>query len=223
FYVYYGFIQLFFITVRSAINAVAGQLMWIDNRDAPGGPFVYYSTISGKWYGVCVTACAAISFAMTDGLLLYRCYIIYNANWRIVVLPCILYFGEIVMGILVPVEIGVSHTSFFAKPSTNFSIAWISLTCTLTTTMTGLIIGRILYVAYETRLATDYTGVISMLVESAAPLSVAGIAFAVCVAKGSLGFVPLADVWGALAVFSPQLIILRAAMGRAWSENTANE
>lgn len=66
--------------------------------------------------------------------------------------------------------------------------------------MTGLIIGRIRYIAHQTRLGTDYTGIISILVESAAPLSLSGIAFAVCVAKGPLGFVPLANVWAALAV-----------------------
>ena len=108
------------------------------------------------------------------------------------------------MGILVPVEIAITKISFLQKSSTNLSVPWVSLTCALTTSITGLIVGRIIYVSRQIRLGTDYTDVISLLVESAAPLSISGIAFAICLAKGSVAIVPLADVWGALAVRSFQ-------------------
>lgn len=104
------------------------------------------------------------------------------------------------MGIFVPVEIAMADIPFFSKSPANFSIPWISLTCGLNTTLTGLIIGRILYIAHETRLGTNYTGIIAMLIESAAPLSISGIAFAVCAAKSTPGFVPVSNIWATLAV-----------------------
>ncbi|PPQ70119.1 hypothetical protein CVT26_013404, partial [Gymnopilus dilepis] len=139
FYIYYGFIQLFLVTLRSALNAVTGQLMWIDHRNVSGGPFAYYITLSGNWYGISVVICAILSFALTDALLIYRCYIIWNCDWRIIVLPTLLFIGEIVMGILVPVEIAITKISFLQKSSTNLSVPWVSLTCALTTSITGLI------------------------------------------------------------------------------------
>lgn len=69
FYIYYGFTQLFFVTVRSTLHAITGQLVWIEHRDVPGGPSAYYSTIGGNWYGISSVTCTVISFALTDGLL----------------------------------------------------------------------------------------------------------------------------------------------------------
>ncbi|KDR83274.1 hypothetical protein GALMADRAFT_877005 [Galerina marginata CBS 339.88] len=219
FYVYYSFIQLFLVTVELSLNALTGQLMWIDHRDFPGGPFAYFLSASGDWFGICVLISYIISTGMTNGLLLYRCFIIWNGNWRVVALPCLLYLSEVVMGVTVPIEIAISNTTFLSKPSTNFSIPWISLVTIVNTTLTALIIGRIVYVAHKTKSNSDYTGLVSMLIESALPLSLVGIAFAVCVAQSSLPTVPLAMVLGTFVAISPQLIILRVAMGRAFTEN----
>ena len=75
FYIYYGFIQLFLVTLRSALNAVTGHLMWIDHRNVSGGPFAYYITLSGNWYGISVVICAILSFALTDALLVRQFYL----------------------------------------------------------------------------------------------------------------------------------------------------
>lgn len=69
FYIAYGFIQLFLVTVELSLTALAGQLMWIDHRGSPGGPFAYYLSIGSGWFGVSVIACAVISIGMADALL----------------------------------------------------------------------------------------------------------------------------------------------------------
>lgn len=69
FYIYYGFIQLFLITVEISTNRIAEQFMWIDHRDFPGGPFAYYLSITNAWYGVWDLVCGVISNVMNDGLL----------------------------------------------------------------------------------------------------------------------------------------------------------
>ena len=69
FYICYGFIQLFLITVETCTNRITGQFMWIDHRDFPGGPFAYYLSVTNAWYSVWDLVCGVISNAMNDGLL----------------------------------------------------------------------------------------------------------------------------------------------------------
>jgi len=69
FYICYGFIQLFLITVELGTHGIAGQFMWIDHRNFLGGPFAYYLSTSNAWYSVWDMVCGVISNAMNDGLL----------------------------------------------------------------------------------------------------------------------------------------------------------
>ncbi|PPQ79109.1 hypothetical protein CVT26_004094 [Gymnopilus dilepis] len=226
FYIFYGFIQLFLATAEICLNSLAGQLMLIDYRNSPEGPFAYYLSISGGWFGISVISCQVVSVAMADALLLYRCYIIWNKNIRVVIFPLLLYVAEFAMGITVPVALARSHASFLHSPSTKFSIPWVSLECSLTALLTLLIVGRILYVVHDMKtqgvhLHSDYTGVVSVLVEAAIPLSLSGMVFAVCIARNLAATVPFACIWGLLVAIAPQSIILRVALGRAWTANIA--
>ena len=103
-------------------------------------------------------------------------------------------------GILVPIETALPNVTFFAKQSTSFSIPWITVTCTLNGILTSLIIARILYVSHKAKSTSSYTGVIAILVESAIPFSLVGIAFAICVGRNFTPSVTLAAVYGILGV-----------------------
>jgi len=86
-----------------------------------------------------------------------------------------------------------------------------------------------------------YTSVASILIESALPFSILGIVYGVYVGNGQAPQVALGIIWGSFFVslvsvrgsrikvsliasqaLSPQLIILRVAMGRAWSSKTSS-
>ena len=88
-----------------------------------------------------------------------------------------------------------------------------------------------------------YTGVVSILVESAFPLALSGLVAAIFYGKGHPAAFALTVVWGDFVVssilnslflrsplvskicqgISPQLIILRVARGRAWSQHTMSQ
>ena len=77
FYIFYGFTQLFFATVELTLNSLVGQMMWIDYRNAPGGPFAYYLSSSGSWFGISIVACEVVAVGMADGLLVSQISIYY--------------------------------------------------------------------------------------------------------------------------------------------------
>ncbi|KAF8191718.1 hypothetical protein BJ912DRAFT_963288 [Pholiota molesta] len=84
--------------------------------------------------------------------------------------------------------------------------------------VTSLICGRI-FVSYLTlqRMghasnARERWGVIALLIESSLPFSVFGIPVVST----------MADIWGGIVGISPHLIILRVAMGNAWTKNNVS-
>ena len=74
FYILYGFTQLFLATAEICLNSLAGQLMLIDYRESPEGPFAYYLSISGGWFGISVISCQVVSVALADALLVSRTF-----------------------------------------------------------------------------------------------------------------------------------------------------
>lgn len=69
FYVAYGFVMLILTTFAMAANQLMGQLMWIEHRNAPGGPFAYYSENSTLWFNTLGTASCIVGNYLNDALL----------------------------------------------------------------------------------------------------------------------------------------------------------
>ncbi|KAJ3507744.1 hypothetical protein NLJ89_g6130 [Agrocybe chaxingu] len=131
-----------------------------------------------------------------------------------------------VLGILTVVEGLRPHATFFIGKSLTYGIYWVSLTVSFNVLITLLICGRLLssYLNLRriggTALARERLGVIAILVESAFPFSACGVVMAVLYGIGSPAAVGSAEVWGVIVGLSPQLIILRVAMGRAVTSET---
>ncbi|KAF8880100.1 hypothetical protein CPB84DRAFT_1851938 [Gymnopilus junonius] len=135
---------------------------------------------------------------MADGLLLYRCYVIWNSNIRVILFPLFLYVAELATGIAVPIEVALTTVPSYQPAQLTFRYH-------------GFLWGA------PSRLF-NFTNL-----EAALPLSLAGIAFAVCVGQNFYPKVPFAHIWGMLVAIAPQSIILRVAMGHAWTENAFNQ
>ncbi|KZT23819.1 hypothetical protein NEOLEDRAFT_517483 [Neolentinus lepideus HHB14362 ss-1] len=226
FYIVYTVILLFCVTWGWAMNALMGQLMWIEHRDFPGGPVAYMYANSAAWFDVIGSAMPLIANIMSDGLLIYRCYILWYGHPWLIVFPSLVYLASAAMGIIATVESALPGSNFFQEHTTNFAIPWVSLSCALNAIVTILIASRILSARREIRAilpsqaADQYTGIVALLVESAFPFTAFGIFFAVTLGQNSpLSLVGM-QMWGAFIGISPQLIILRVAMGRAWTRDT---
>lgn len=227
FYVIYGIAMLVLTTFAMAANMLLGQLMWIEHRDFPGGPFAYYVANSTLWINILGTTASIVGNYMNDALLLYRCYIIWAGDWRVVVGPFIIYLGTIAMSLMALTESALPNSSFFAHRTTNFTVPWLSLTSGLNAIVTILICSRILYFSRFAPSAkgtpSPHTSIVAILVESALPVTILGILCAIYFGKQEAPELAFAIVWGEFVPISPQLIILRVAMGRGWTKDTSSK
>jgi len=150
------------------------------------------------------------------------------------------------MGILLLFESGLPASNLWTRLSTDFALAYFTITLSLNVILTLLIVVRLLIHRRRVRKhlgpehATHYTSIASMLIESSALYSLFSLLFLVSFAVRSFAqnlFLPVLaeiQVSAAFAVFgssflayicpemiSPLLIVIRVARGRGWSTNTA--
>ncbi|KAI3615696.1 hypothetical protein WG66_011763 [Moniliophthora roreri] len=208
-------------------NAVFGQLAWIDHRDVEGGPDVYIAKHISDAYNTLGTAAGIALNFLSDALLIYRCYVIYSSSWRIVSFPILLYLGALSMSILTIYESALPGANFFRGHAVDFGVPYVALTISLNIIVTLLICGRLLTARNQMKAilgpeyARTYTSIAAIMVESAAPFTILGIFYVITYARHSGISFCLVQIWGDFCAISPQLIILRVAMGKAWSKETS--
>jgi hypothetical protein len=201
---------------------------------------------------------------------IYRLFVIYGSNWLVIVLPVLTYLAAtgtfpilfrrhashlltslFPFAVFAILELVASFTPggfFFGNSSINFGTPYYSLTIGLNIVVTALICYRLISLSNVIREsmgnenAKIYTGVASIMIESALPYSLFGIVFLVPYARGSLVAVALGQVWAKITVrvsfpdvythvliltplrrsqcLAPQLIILRVVSEKAWTRET---
>ncbi|KAH6907031.1 hypothetical protein BKA70DRAFT_1286059 [Coprinopsis sp. MPI-PUGE-AT-0042] len=175
---------------------------------APGAS-LHYMEAAALWWQVLGSVCIILAHLCADGLLLYRCFIVWQGSWAAIALPLLLFaaFGGT----------GIGFVIYSTRDYHNIGLvsALYTLSAALNAGVTGLIIWKLLRSRTKvTRLLnvpdeTMYTGVIGLLVESALPFSiVALVAAPISVYFGTL--------WAIFASFCPQLIIYRVAHGKSF-------
>jgi hypothetical protein len=227
FYVFYSILLMLFYTISMASNATMGQRMWIDHRDIPGGPPAYFGIHVNDWYNTFGSAASVALMVTADTLMLYRCFIVLGSQYRYILLPG-LTLASTALGIVSVVSSAEPQNFLFSGNSASFGSAMASLSVVYNGMVTLLICGKVLYVKRRVKGLSPgtgshvYTNVIAIVIESALPYALAGIMFAATFNETSisLGF---KAPWAGFAAISPQLIILRVAMGTAWSKNTLTD
>ncbi|KAJ7630549.1 hypothetical protein FB45DRAFT_1027761 [Roridomyces roridus] len=220
FYIVYGSVMLFLWTIASAANAEFGLLAWVDHRDVEGGPAQYIHDNLAAWYNTLGTVAGICMNFLADGLLLYRCYIIWGSTKKIIAFPVLIYFGAMAMSIILIYESALPGASFFKGTPLDFGVPYFWMTISLNIITTSLICGRLLAVRNRVRAilgeqhCTTYTGVVAVLLESALPSTV------ISYARNSPYSFAFLQIWADFYALMPQIIILRVAMGKAWSKAT---
>ncbi|KIJ53319.1 hypothetical protein M422DRAFT_43020 [Sphaerobolus stellatus SS14] len=235
-YTWYSIIVLVLIAIALMANVLMGQLMWIEHRNFPssgpsssGGPVGYWNANGNIWFNIFGSAADILADFMSNALLLYRCYIVWNRNWLIITFPLLVYLANIAMALLALVQSAAPLSNFYQGVTVNFAIPWLALTSFFNFMVTCLIAGRIMFLSRridkilpaETKVV--YAGVVAILVEAAVPTTVLGIIFAVLEGRNLIESVALSILWGTFIAISPQLIILRVAMGRGWTDATVSQ
>ncbi|KAI0786591.1 hypothetical protein C8Q75DRAFT_258851 [Abortiporus biennis] len=226
FYTVFGAVMLILDIIGTSCNLVFGQFAWIEHRDVEGGSAAFIGEHLTAWYNTWGTASEFAIFYMANALLIYQCYIIWASNWKIIALPCMLYIASIPMAVLNLFEGAVPNSSYFEKNAVNFGVPYNSLTVATNVLVTIFICYRLFIVRRRMKAIgmddkdTDvYTGVAAMMIESAAPVTICGIMFIVTYSKNISSAIAFAGIYGIAMVISPQLIIFRTALGKAWSRD----
>ncbi|KAJ7275693.1 hypothetical protein C8J57DRAFT_225562 [Mycena rebaudengoi] len=231
-YVYIGYSAalLALITVAMSANLFYGEQMWINHRDFEGGPAAYFGTHIADWYNTFGTAADVTANVLGDGLMLYRCYVFWGSiSIWIIAFPALLFLGSTTMGIVMTIQSGLPGGDIFHGTAVNFGIPWLVLTIVFNILVTGMIGFRLISISRSMRnvlskeRADVYVGVMAILVESAAPFTLLGIAYLVTYIRNDPEVLAFADIWGMFCALSPQAIILRVSMGSAWSSKTMHQ
>ncbi|EIN06466.1 hypothetical protein PUNSTDRAFT_136326 [Punctularia strigosozonata HHB-11173 SS5] len=72
------------------------------NYTGPGGPDARFGDIS-DWVNPTRAVTFCLQVVLGDGMLIYRCFIVYSRSWLVIVVPCLLCIGTAACGLAVPV------------------------------------------------------------------------------------------------------------------------
>ncbi|EMD31797.1 hypothetical protein CERSUDRAFT_77882 [Gelatoporia subvermispora B] len=220
---WYSTASLLLITIYMSTEAVFGEEMWIVNDLFPGGADAWFNINAAVWYQTMGTAAFVVLNFMTDAFMasLWRCF----ETWKnvevispiaIISIPTILYTATWGLGIFELWASGSPGANILEGKARKAGLAYFSTTICLNIIVTALICGRLLFNAKRTYQdssmrgdASKYTGATHIIIESALPYTMAGIAYLVSTGLNSGISILMGALYGMFACISPQLVILR--------------
>ncbi|KAJ7173011.1 hypothetical protein C8R43DRAFT_679035 [Mycena crocata] len=200
----------------------------VDDNELPTGPGLLYSlTHLPVWLEGTGDAFFCLNIFMADCLFIWRCWIIWNRRWLIVVLPMLATIsGAVLAGIIVSDQVVAlrSLEAFtVAKKSAEFvkfSTIYFSLSVATSLTTTFLITVRILLVQRMSKQTgtgshRSFNPIMEILIESAVLYSVTLLTFVVLDVKKDTSVFYAQNVHAQMAGLAPLLIFLRVAAGHS--------
>ncbi|KZV80185.1 hypothetical protein EXIGLDRAFT_756432 [Exidia glandulosa HHB12029] len=177
------------------------QMVFIDDRAYPGGPPVFFIDHFNAWANTISDATLVINGVLADGFIIWRCYVIWDAN-RFVIAASILGYVASTGDTDIVTRTPTSFLTLWetALPGRNpwasvqYAIVYFSISLALNLMLTGLIVGRLLW--HRRRLGRalgpdgyksgkTYVSVAAVLIESAALYSATSVALIASFALGS--------------------------------------
>ncbi|KAJ6620459.1 hypothetical protein B0H10DRAFT_2021686 [Mycena sp. CBHHK59/15] len=217
--------------ICSTIHASLNWLYYsraVDDNELPTGPGLLYSlTHLQTWIEGTGDTFFCLNIFMADCLFIWRCWVVWNRRWTIVVLPILATIsGAILAGFIISDQvIALRSLEAFtiAKKSEEFvklSTVYFSLSVATSLTTTFLISLRILLVQRMSRITgtgshRNYNPIMEIPVESAVLYSVTLLTFVVLDVKKDVNVYYAQNIHAQMAGLAPLAIILRVAKGDA--------
>ncbi|KAJ6514638.1 hypothetical protein DFH09DRAFT_1049165 [Mycena vulgaris] len=214
------------------VQAQTVQMIYIDNRNYPGGPWAFFLATQDAPVNVTFYAALFVLTFLSDFLVLWRCWVIWTADGRksiaylAITFPSIVLLGSFVMGVRWRLQSSQPGLSLYSHLPLAFGTAYYATSISVNIAISLLIVARLL--TYRRRLLTGvpgaraahYISVVSIFVESAALYSVFAILFLITYAIGE----PTNQIWlgagSAAQQIAGYLIIYRLADGTAIKTDT---
>ncbi|KAJ7915265.1 hypothetical protein B0H13DRAFT_2189579 [Mycena leptocephala] len=171
------------------VQGEAVQMIYIDHRNYPGGPFAFYLARQNAPPNVMFCATLLVLTFLSDILVLWRCWAIWAPDGRrliayiVITFPFILLFASFAMGVLWTVENSQPGLSLYSKLPLPYGTAYYAISLGVNIIITIFIIARLLL--YRRRLlksvpyahARHYISMMTIAIESAALYSLFAVLF----------------------------------------------
>ncbi|KAG2097497.1 uncharacterized protein F5147DRAFT_714896 [Suillus discolor] len=205
------------------------QLAFIQYRDYPGGPNAFENNMFGIPVDNLGNVCGFLMMALSDGLVVWRCMVIYRGCvvpvWIIMLFPCLMFAASIVMGIMWLLQL-TSNSPFFTSTNINYTVPYLSLSLALNIIITIVIVLRLLTYRHRitkalgSRFGAQYTSIAAMIVESAALYSAFSLALLILFLLNNPISETFIESLPQIQMIAMLLIVFRVAQGKGWSQDT---
>ncbi|KAJ7438565.1 hypothetical protein B0H11DRAFT_589180 [Mycena galericulata] len=162
---------------------------------------------------------------VTDSLFVYRCFVVWGRNVRIVIAPILMLFTATALGYLVTYEVDVKPGSLDSRVPFIMSI----LTNVVLIALTA---GRIWWIRRDARVLSEsalirtYNTVVAIILESGAIYCLTVLVYVICVSSvdnSPLVLYVFPSAMLQIVNIAPALIIVRVGLGRAFEDTAGSE
>ncbi|KAJ2921895.1 hypothetical protein H1R20_g15197, partial [Candolleomyces eurysporus] len=209
---------------------MAGFFQTLFKSTSPGHWQELYVASPKEWRYMASSAGLGLIIMIGDALLVYRCYIVCVQYWWVIILPTMTSLSALVLFFM------TAYTTDEGDSTINYLVASTLLTVSTSIIVTTLISIRLLRArrtlakllpSADVRV---HTGVIAILIESAAPLTIFGIIAAIIIVtrvagtiyKSPEGIIVCGPLFNGLfysfCALSPHMIIFRVTTGRSFTK-----
>ncbi|GJE89920.1 hypothetical protein PsYK624_060320 [Phanerochaete sordida] len=197
------------------------------NEGTDGTELVQALTHLAPWLEITGDTFFCLNIFIADCLFIWRCWVVWQRRWIIVILPiCATIAGAVLAGFVISVQADAleSNITYVAvqkeREFTTLITAYFTLSISTSLTTTLLISLRVLLVQRAARSVgmekySAYTHVVEILVESAALYSATLLVFVVLNTRMNINFYYAQNIHAQIAGLTPTLIILRVAAGKS--------
>ncbi|TCD68583.1 hypothetical protein EIP91_010372 [Steccherinum ochraceum] len=234
-YAWMMYISMIFIlgSIANAMDMRMSQVIFVDNRNFPGGPGAYATTTFTVPVNIVCTAACVIGGWFMDALLIFRFYVIVAPPEWFLFVPLFLFIASVGQSRLFNsllrltglkgLQSNVVSLTRTAHPSREYNMAAHDIALNIMLTL--LIVGHLLRVRHKvlktTQVQVPYLTVSAMLIEAAFLYTAFALAFLIPYAMGNPVNILFFSLLGQVQYITPLLIILRVAQGRAYPRQTS--
>ncbi|KAJ3012592.1 hypothetical protein NUW54_g1821 [Trametes sanguinea] len=142
--VYISLLMFTIATMHVATNFSRIILAFVVHADSPGGPAAFFNELSSftQMFG---STLYVLQTLLGDGMVLYRCYLVWERKWIVIAIPCLLLLGSTVtgIGILYSFDKVVPQASIFVVQLNHWITAFFSMTFVTNFICTALVACRV--------------------------------------------------------------------------------
>ncbi|KAJ6518398.1 hypothetical protein DFH09DRAFT_998263 [Mycena vulgaris] len=145
---------MFLVSSVSVVLSLQSVIDAFVDYKGPGGALEFYDTVNAGWKHWIVAIEDTVQVITGDGLLIYRCYVIYDRNWRVVILPGISWLAMTALSITSSYYEAALPGAKRLNDHITIPVLSVTLFLTFTTSVitTYLIVRRLFTVEYKTKL-----------------------------------------------------------------------